>query len=291
VKKNAGLEFSLILATVLGAVAARPAAAQGPATIQDIRSLQYDLQNLDDSLSALPTSHPRYREFSDRANGIRDEVTQLSARIRRGQRDNPPGFGSTQDEVADLRASISNLQRDIDGALDRRFSGRGTLAEGTEIQVRLEQTLSSRTARMEDRFDASVAYPVSLDGRVVLPAGTLVRGVVTAVQRAERPAKAGRLDLSFDRMELEGRTWTDVRSRVVSVKEDFGLGGSTGKHAGIGAAIGGVLGGVLGGTKGALVGVLLGAGGGIASSKGEDVELPAGTMFTLRLEAPLDVTR
>jgi hypothetical protein len=274
------------------AIATVPATAQsGPATTQDIHGLQYDLQNLDDSLSALSTSHPRYQEFADRADGIRDEVTNLSDQIRRGRRGNPPELGTTQDEVADLRLSISTLQRDIDTALDRRFSGRATLPEGSEIQVRLEQPLSSRTARLEDRFEASVATPVQQDGRILIPAGTPVHGVVTGVARAERPAKSGRIDLTFDRIDIDGRTRTDLHARVASVKEDFDLGGSTGKRAGIGAVLGGVLGEVIGGTKGAVLGVLLGAGGGIASSKGDDVELPAGTLFTLRLEAPLDVTR
>src|SRR4029077_21242802 len=99
------------------------------------------------------------------------------------------------------------------------------------------------------------------------------------------------LDITFDSIYLDDRTRTDLRSRVVSVKEDFDFGGSTGKHAGIGAVLGGVLGGVIGGSKGALVGILIGTGGGIASSKGDDVELPAGAALSLRLGAPLDVTR
>jgi hypothetical protein len=287
-KKLAFISLGLFLALA----GARTAAAQtGPATMQDIQRLQYDLHNLDDSLSALSTDHPRYREFQDRANQVRDEVTYLKVQIQRGQRSSPAGLGASQQEVADLRRSISTLQGDIDTALDRRFSGRGTLAVGTEIQVRLEQPLSSRTAQIEDRFDASVAVPVEMDGRVMIPAGTRLRGIVNGVERAERPAKSGRLDLTFDSIYLDERTRTDLRSRVVSVKEDFDFGGSTGKHAGIGAVLGGVLGQVIGGTKGALVGVLIGAGGGIATSKGDDVELPAGSALTLRLEAPLDITR
>jgi len=163
---------TLSLCLGLALVFARPAAAQrtDAATMQDIQRLQYDLQNLDDSLAALSTSHPRYQEFQDRANDIRDDVTYLKVQIRRGQRSRPPGLGATQGEVADLRRSIATLQDDIDGGLNRRFSGSGSLPEGTEIQVRLEQPLSSKTARQEDRFDASVAVPVELDGRVVLPA-------------------------------------------------------------------------------------------------------------------------
>jgi len=148
---------TLSLCLGLALVSARPAAAQRPeaATTQDIQRLQYDLQNLDDSLAALSPSHPRYQEFEDRANDIRDEVTYLKVLIRSGQRSRPPVLGATRSEVDELRRSIAALQDDVDSALNRRFSGSGTLPEATEIQVRLEQPLSSRTARIADRFEAS----------------------------------------------------------------------------------------------------------------------------------------
>ncbi|MCG6922678.1 MAG: hypothetical protein LJF15_16560 [Acidobacteria bacterium] len=51
--------------------------------------------------------------------------------------------------------------------------------------------------------------------------------------------------------------------------------------------MGGVLGGILGGKKGAIAGILVGGGGAVAATKGDDVELPAGTVLTVRLERPL----
>jgi hypothetical protein len=282
--------LSLCLGLALGV--ARPAASQGTqaATTQDIQRLQYDLQNLDDSLSALSTSHPRYQEFQDRANDIRDDVTYLKVQIRRGQKDRPPVLGATRSEVETLRQSIASLQSDIDNALNRRFSGTGTLPEGKEIQVRLEQPLSSKTAQVEDRVEASVALPVQLDGRVVLPAGTRVSGVVSGVQRGQRPVKGGRLDLRFDSIHPDDRTRKDMRATVVSVKESIDLSGDNAKRAGIGAVLGGVIGQVIGGTKGAIIGAVLGGGGALAAKLGEDVDLPAGTILTLRLERALDVT-
>jgi hypothetical protein len=274
-------------------LAAVPSHAQrsGAATSQDLQRLQDALENLDDSLAALPADHPRHREFADRADELRDDVVYLKVQLRRHQRRQGEGLGVSKTEVEDLRRSIVSLQGDVDAALNRGFSGEGVLPEGSDIQVRLDQPLSSRTARVEDRFDASVASPVRLDGRVVIPAGTRMRGIVRNAERAERPAKGGRLELTFDTLYLDDRTRTDIRTRVISLKENLDVGGDTARRAGIGAALGGVLGSIIGGTKGAVVGILVGGGGGLASSKGDDVELPAGTVLTLRLERSLAVRR
>jgi hypothetical protein len=291
---NRALSVVLFLLVAL-AVAAPPAPAFQAQTARnyDLQRLQDDLAVLDDSLAALPTSHPRYREFEDRANALREELVRLRDDMDRGGRTSRDA-SVTRDAVDGLRDRIHVLHGDIDSALNRGYSGRSSrslaLAEGTEMTVRLEQALSSRSARVEDRFDATVARPVYVDGRIVVPDGSRVQGTVTVVERAQRPARGGRLNLSFDRLLLDDGTTVDLSARIVQVKEDIGSGGTL-KQGAIGAAIGGILGKVLGGTKGAIVGVLLGGAGGAISSSGDDVELPEGTVFTLQLERATSVPR
>jgi hypothetical protein len=181
---------------------------------------------------------------------------------------------------------------DIETALDLRYSGdRAVLPSGTDVVIRLDQTLSSKTARPEDRITATVVEPVRLDGRTVIPVGTEVLGVVRSADTADRLARGGKLELAFDAIRLENQR-LDMRTRVMEVKGD-GLerNSSTEKKAGLGAIIGGVLGGLTEGTSGAIVGAILGAGGGIAASKGEDVVLPEGTIMTLRLDDAMTVAR
>ncbi|HYU42066.1 MAG TPA: hypothetical protein VEQ84_07935 [Vicinamibacteria bacterium] len=277
------------------AVAAPPAPAFQARTARyyDLQRLQDDLAVLDDSLAALPTSHPRYREFEDRANALREDLGRLRDDMDRGS-GTSRDVSVTRDAVDRLRDRIHALHGDIDNALNRGYSGRSSrslvLPEGTEMTVRLEQALSSRTARVEDRFDATVARPVYVDGRIVIPDGSRVQGTVTMVERAQRPARGGKLNLSFDRLLLDDGTTADLSARIVQVKEDIGSGGTL-KQGAIGAAIGGILGKVLGGTKGAIVGVLLGGAGGAISSSGDDVELPEGTVFTLQLDRATSVPR
>jgi hypothetical protein len=273
---------AFLFAFVALAVTAPPAPAfqTTNARYYDVQRLQDDLAVLDDSLAALPTTHRRHREFSDRADGLRRELERLQTDVDRSR-------SVSRATVDGLRERIHVLHGDIDTALDRgynrRTGSRFVLPEGTEMTVRLEQPLSSRTARVEDRFDATVARPVYVDGRVVVPDGSRVQGTVTVADSAQRPARGGKLSLSFDRLYLDDGSTVDLGARIVQVREDVGSGGTV-KQGAIGAAIGGILGKVIGGTKGAIVGVLLGGAGGAITSSGDDVELPEGTVFTLQLD-------
>jgi hypothetical protein len=266
------------------------AAADHPsgATEADMRELQADLALLDDTMADLPAGHARAEEFRQRADDLRDDLTWLKVQIRRHRQDRREGTGATTAEVDALRATIADLQRDLDDSLDRRLTGQVTLPQGTEVVVRLEQSLSSRTARREDRVNASVVDTVTWEGRTAIPAGTRVRGIVTNVEPAERPAKGGQLDLAFDSIWLDDRTRTDLRTRVVSLRPGIDK-SETVQRGGLGAVLGGVLGSIIGGTEGAVIGAILGVGGGIVATKGEDVSLPVGTLVTLQLDRPLVV--
>jgi hypothetical protein len=286
-RRLAFLSFCVLV--VLAALPTHAAAAD--ATSTDLRRLQDDLDSLDDSIDTLRPSHPQYQGLKDRADEIRDEVVALRVQVRRHER-NPDRPGPSREDVDDLRRDITALRNDIEGSTADTGAviGSGTLDTGTDIQVRLEQSLSSRTARLEDRFDTTVVRPIRSGGRVVIPAGSRVRGIVTAAEPAERPAKAGKLDLTFDTLTLSGGSRMDIRTRVVSIKEDIDR-GDTARKAGLGALLGAVVGRVVGGTKGALIGLVVGGGGAIVASKGDDVELPEGSVLTLRLERPLTVRR
>ena len=63
------------------------------------------------------------------------------------------------------------------------------------------------------------------------------------------------------------------------------------KNGGLGALLGGVIGGIIDGKKGLLIGAAVGAGGGLLATQGGDVELPGGSLITIRLDAPLNFGR
>lgn len=163
----------------------------------------------------------------------------------------------------------------------------GTLPAGQELDVRLRTTLSSETASVEQRFETTTVVDLVQDGRVLVPAGSVVQGVVSDVDKAGRIDRDGALTLTFDRMTVRGRS-RDIRGSATQIFESKGI-REEGTVAGVGAGVGGVVGGIIGGVKGAILGAVIGAGGAIAATDGKDITLPAGSIVRVRLDSPVRV--
>jgi hypothetical protein len=159
-----------------------------------------------------------------------------------------------------------------------------TIPVGTLMDVRVQSALNSGTAAVEDRFEATTVADVTKDEKVVIPTGTVLRGVVSAVDKATRGDRKGSLTLAFDRITVRGRSY-DIRSTVTDRIEASAKGEVT--KIGGAAAVGAILGGLLAGGKGAAVGAILGGGGMVAATPGTDVDVPAGTVLRIRLDTPL----
>jgi hypothetical protein len=154
---------------------------------------------------------------------------------------------------------------------------------GTELDVRLSQALNSGTAKVEDRFEATTLVDLSVDGRLAIPAGAVMRGVVTSVEPATRTNRTARMSVSFDQVTFGGRSYP-IRGTVSQALEGEGLKGEVGR-VGAGAGVGAILGGILGGFKGAMAGILIGAGGTIAATEGEELNLAQGSVLRVRIDS------
>jgi hypothetical protein len=173
------------------------------------------------------------------------------------------------------------------GSTEVNSSRTGMIPSGQELDVRLQSTLSSENAKVEQRFQATTAADLTQDGRVLIPAGSVVHGVVSDVKPAGRVERAGSLTLSFDRLTVRGRDYP-IRGMATQIFESGGIREEVGT-AGAGAGLGGIVGGILGGVKGALLGAIIGAGGAIAATDGKDVELPAGSILRVRLDSDVNL--
>jgi len=161
---------------------------------------------------------------------------------------------------------------------------------GTEFDVRLANTLSSKTAQVEDRFEATTMVDLRDErGHVLVPSGSTMRGVVSSVNKATRTDRKGALTVAFDRVTINGRAYP-IRATVTQAIESEGIMGEKEK-IGIGAGAGAIIGAILGGTKGALAGILIGGGGTIMATEGKDVDLPSGSVLRVRLDSPLALAK
>ena len=94
--------------------------------------------------------------------------------------------------------------------------------------MRLETALSSDTNQVEDRFEGTTVVDLRENGRVLIPAGSRVRGVVTGVREAGRVDRKGSLTLSFDQITINGRTHP-IRGSVTEALESGGYKEDAGK--------------------------------------------------------------
>jgi hypothetical protein len=157
---------------------------------------------------------------------------------------------------------------------------------GTQLDVRLQGPLNSGTATVEQRFEATTLVDYTQNPRVVIPAGSLVRGFVSSVRPAGRLDRRGSLTLSFDELRIGSRTYR-LRASVTEaldgkMSEDI-------SRVGAASVVGAIVGGIIGGTRGALIGILVGGGGTIAATEGSDVDLPAGTILRIRIDQPIEI--
>jgi hypothetical protein len=167
------------------------------------------------------------------------------------------------------------------------------VALGTQVKVRLNDTISSKEARVGDRFTAEVNTPHRLEGATVT-------GHVSSLHKSGRVEGRTTIGLAFDSIRLRDGRSGPMHGQLVRVYESDSVktvdeegnvqshsrGKQTLKRSGIGAAAGAVIGGIAGGGKGAAIGLILGGAAGagsIAIGGSKELRLEPGTEILLRV--------
>ena len=179
-----------------------------------------------------------------------------------------------------------------------------TVSANQTIRVRMEDTITSRNARIGDRFRTTTVDPIYAGGIEVIPAASTIIGRVTSVKRAARKSKAGTLGVEFISLQLPNGTTraingslTDVTGENNSYDEEGQVTGRSSTKRNIvfiggGAATGALIGAIAGGGKGAGIGAGVGAGLGVAGaffSKGKEAEVKPGTEFGVILNQSISL--
>jgi hypothetical protein len=264
---------------VAAAVAASPPAPPAPAATQ---------------LSAPPPT-PIARRFG-RA-GLAAAVLAFAVvgilLARSGSVDAPAPAGENGDETG----GASMLVQIEDVGFLGRLVGKTprvhiTVPEGTTLPLELVTELSSATAQPGDPFEAQTTAPISIEEREAVPAGSVVQGHVSHAAAAGKVKGVGELTLEFDTLVI-GEAQLPIQSAPFSRKART-TARRDAKTVGIGAGAGAVIGGLFGGKKGAVRGGLVGGavgGAKVMTTRGQDVDLPAGTSLEIALDQSIVVTR
>lgn len=208
------------------------------------------------------------------------------------ERDKPPALVTR--EPISRPASISSI----------------TLPAGTKIPLVLKHAISTKSAREGDSVYAETNFPVVIDGRMAVPPGTYVQGVISRTQRAGRVKGRSELLVHFTSMifpsgytlllpgavdNVPGAENSRMKGTEGTVQGDSAKGkdaGTIASNAGTGAAIGAIA--SQGGAKGVGIGGAAGAAVGLASvllTRGPDVRIESGTTIEMVLERSITIDR
>jgi hypothetical protein len=282
------------------------AAAQTAVTQADVQRLQDNVYLAERDVTQLRTRDAaRATQIQAEVDELRDEVVYLKVKLRKERSLARSEYTDVRDRIEDVRtrargegafSAVPAAPAAVPNSAGRTAAGgRNTInvagatevPSGTEIDVRLQGNLNSGTMLVEDRFEATTMVDLVVDGRTVIPSGSVVRGVVTAVEPASRTNRTSRMTVSFDRVTVNNRAYP-IRGTVTQALEAGGVRDEAGRTA-AGAGVGAIIGAIIGGTKGAVLGGVIGAGGTIAATEGKDIDLPQGTILRVRLDSPVQI--
>lgn len=166
-----------------------------------------------------------------------------------------------------------------------------TVPAGTNLSVIINQTISSKTNNPGDRFDASLAAPIIVDGRTIFAKNSVVTGKVTSAVPSGRLKTPAELAVTLVSIQANGSTY-NLATQAISSKGGSHKNRNLGFIGGGGAG-GALIGGLAGGGKGALIGGLIGAGAGTAGAAAtgkKDISIAAETRMSFVTSAPVTVT-
>lgn len=192
---------------------------------------------------------------------LRDEVGYLLVSLRRGQPIADADCHTIETRLEAIHQALRQAEAWPSG--DRDSAVADEVALGTDISVALTRPLSSTVAKVDDRFEASTVADVVQHGRLLIPKGSVLRGVVTKVTRAWGADQTGSLTMVFDQITVRGRTYAIDTTVTQAVDGDI---------------------------KGEIDSILVAGRNAVVGPEGKDLELPARSVLRVRFQSPLELT-
>ena len=162
---------------------------------------------------------------------------------------------------------------------------------GSDIPVRISETLDSGVTKSDTPFHGAVASNLLVDGVVAIPRGSRITGRVIEAKDAAHFTGRAELSLELTQLTTQGNQIALVTQPLLQLGAARGK-DTTEKAVG-GALLGTLIGALAGGGKGALIGAGAGAGAGVganAITHGQQVKIPSESVLHFVLTAPVQVT-
>jgi hypothetical protein len=156
---------------------------------------------------------------------------------------------------------------------------------GTVLEVRLQESLSTKTNQAGESFEMQLEEDLIVDGKLLAPEASRVIGRLTHVKKSGKVEGLAQLGMDLQKIVVGDEEYS-LKSNILSyeaegtVKEDA-------KKIGIATGVGALIGAIAGGKKGAAVGTAVGAGAGtgaVLATSGEEVEFGIEQLFRFELE-------
>jgi len=161
---------------------------------------------------------------------------------------------------------------------------------GTNVVVRMGETLSSKTAQTGGAFTGVLANGIAAKGKVVIPAGAGVSGVISEAKSAGKFKGEAILAIRLTSIDVKGVPTTVGTDEYVVTQK--GKGKRSAVMIGGGTGAGALIGGLAGGGKGALIGGLVGAGAGTAGAAftgNKELTIPAESAVSFKTTESITV--
>jgi len=216
--------------------------------------------------------------------------------------------------VVSLLSILVSAQTDPAGATGKPKPAAGvqalTIPSGTKVPLKLDHAISTKESHDGDAVYAETTFPVVLNDRVLIPAGTYVQGRISRIHRAGRIKGRAEVQMHFTSMiypsgytvmlpasveNTPGNDSSGVKDKEGTIQADKDTTNrieDAAKDAAVGGVVGSVVGRAAGGASGGAYAGLAGLAGGVAWAllkRGPDVKLDVGTSIEMEIQRPIPV--
>jgi hypothetical protein len=167
-----------------------------------------------------------------------------------------------------------------------------TLQPGTNLVVRMGETISTEHNYSGDTFRATLDNSIVIDGFVIAEKGSKVLGKVVGADKAGKLAGTANLQLTLTEINTTDGQRVRIETGSINKRGPSNAGQEAAKIGG-GAVLGAIIGAIAGGGKGAAIGA--GAGGAAGTGavflgKGKPAVIPNEALLTFQLASPATIT-